>query len=364
MKDSIVLLEDNAREVLSYWDLRAGDWEVTGVVTSGPGGIARPIVAISGQWYVLRRQPADLTENDTIFRQAYMRHLKGRGLPVPDLLPRPDGHTYVVVADGIDGIYELQEWLDGARYVTGSPDDADWTEAAAITLALLHQASADFAWHQHTRSEERSGAGIAQAYVELIRERAEDAALPQTVRDGLARAAKQCVERLGAALEALEAEPRPPELHLHGDYQPHNLAFGLPGVTALYDFDAARWERRIDEVAYSLLFFAGVHWDEQPTVTPPLADDGLDILRAHRYLSAYGQEAPPAESEARLLADALALAFPVVLANGVAEDLVFTEDFAEPPDEEDALRRLHWADTFWLWLDRYRDTLAQAWEGA
>src|SRR5262249_13889517 len=154
-------------------------------------------------------------------------------------------------------IYELQEWLDGSRYVTSSPDEAEWMESAATTLGLLHQTSADFEWHQHTRSEERSGAGIAQAYVELIRERAEGAELPQSVRDGLARTAEHCLERLQAAAEVLEAEPRPPELHIHGDYQPHNLAFGLPGVTAVYDFDAARWERRIDEVAYSLLFFAG-----------------------------------------------------------------------------------------------------------
>jgi Ser/Thr protein kinase RdoA (MazF antagonist) len=361
MKDSIVLLDDNAREVLSYWGLRAGDWEVAGIITSGLEAITRPILVIGGERYVLRRQANDLSENDTLFRQAFMRHLKGRGLPVSELLPRPDGHTYAVVEDGI---YELQEWLDGGRYVTGGPDEAEWMEDGATTLALLHQASADFEWHQHARSEERSGAGIAQAYVELIRDRADRPALPQTLREGLARVAEQSDGRLEAAVEALEMEPRPPELHIHGDYQPHNLAFGLPGVTAIYDFDAARWERRIDEVAYSLFFFAGVRWDEQPTVTPPLADDGLDILRAHRYLSAYGREAPPAESEARLLADALALTFPIVFANGVAEDLVFTEDFAEPPDEEDALRRLHWADTFWLWLDRYRDTLAQAWEGA
>jgi len=30
----------------------------------------------------------------------------------------------------------------------------------------------------------------------------------------------------------------------------------------------------------------------------------------------------------------------------------------------DALARLAWADRFWLWLDRYRDTLGQAWNNA
>ena len=82
----------------------------------------------------------------------------------------------------------------------------------------------------------------------------------------------------------------------------------------------------------------------------------------HAYLSAYGHEAPAADGEAQLLADALTLVFPVVFANGIAEDLIFPDDFEDAPDEEDILARLNWADAFWLWLDRYRDTLAQAWE--
>ncbi|MGH2514379.1 MAG: phosphotransferase, partial [Ktedonobacterales bacterium] len=229
------------------------------------------------------------------------------------------------------------------------------------TLALLHQTSASFQWQRHTWPEERSAAAIAQAYITLISERARDDSLTRTMTSGLERVARACEERLDAAVEALEEVPRPPELHIHGDYQAHNLAFDRDGVVAVYDFDAAHWGRRIDELAYSLLYFAGVRWDDEPGVTPPLVDDGMDILRAHRYLRTYGAEAPPAEGEARLLAHALALAFPVAFANGIAEDVLYPEDFAEPPDEEDVLARLQWADTFWLWLDRYGESLAQAW---
>ena len=65
-----------------------------------------------------------------------------------------------------------------------------------------------------------------------------------------------------------------------------------------------------------------------------------------------------------LLADALTLVFPVVFANGIAEDLIFADDFEDAPDEEDVLARLNWADSFWLWLDRTADTLAQTWESS
>ncbi len=359
MQDSVVLLEDQAIEVLSYWGLKPGNWRTVGLVTSGLEGISRPIIEIAGERYVLRRQPPDLTENDTFFRHTFMRYLREQGIPVPPLLARPDGRTYAVLPDGI---YELQGWLDGRRYVSGGPDSDDDLEAAARTLGQFHQASAGFQWQPHVWSEERSGPAIAQAYIELIQQRAESGVLAPAIAAGLTRTAAQCRERLDIAVEALDVQPGPPELHIHGDYQAYNLAFGARGVTAIYDFNATRWGRRVDELAYSLLYFTGVRWDDPPTVTPPLTEEGLDVARAQRFLSAYGEEAPPAEGEARLLADALALAFPVAFANGVAEDLTFPEDFTEPPDETDALSRLHWVDTFWLWLDRYRDMLAEVWE--
>ena len=358
MPDPVVMLNEPAVEVMLSWGLKPESWGVVGFVTSEHDGASLPILQIADERYVLRRLPEDATENDVLFRHAFMRHLRTRGVPVPPLLSRPDGHTYAVMPDGM---YDLQGWVDGQPYTSDGPASDDRLEQAAATLALLHQASAEFQWHHHTWPEERSSAAIAQAYNTLIRERSRDGGLALVIANGLERIADACEERLDAAVQALEEEPRPPELHLHGDYQAHNLAFGPRGVEAIYDFGAAHWGRRCDELAYSLLYFAGVRWDDEPGVTPPLVDDGMDILRAHRYLSAYGTEAPPAEGEARLLADALALAFPVAFVNGVMEDLMYPEDYAEPPSEEDLLARLQWADTFWLWLDRYRDSLAQAW---
>ena len=362
MKDGVVLLDDNAIEVLSYWDLRVGAWQTVGFVAGSLDGVSRPIIAIGDARYVLRHQAPDLTENDTLFRHAFMRHLATAAeLPIPPLLPRPDGHTYAVVEDGI---YELQGWRDGSHYVSDDPEEDDEMESAARALGRLHQASADFEWQPHIWSAERSAASLAQAYCTLIRERSGASGLPETVAAGLARVADTCDERLDAAVEALETGTRPPELHIHGDYQPHNLAFSGGEISAIYDFDAARWERRVDELAYALLYFTGVRWDERPTVTPPLVGDGLDVPLVERFLAAYGDEAPPADGEARLLADALALTFPIVFANGVAEDLIFPDAYDAAPSEQDALARLHWADTFWLWLDRYRPMLAEAWERA
>src|SRR5579884_2331752 len=186
MPDDVVMLTDNAIEVLSYWGLRPGDWQVVGFVTGALEGHNRPVIQIGDRRFVLRRQPPDLTEDDTLFRHSFMRHLTGAGLPLPALLPRPEGFTYAVIDNGI---YELQEWRGGEGYTSDDPDASELLEAAAATLGALHQASADFQWQPHAWPENRSALNIANAYVALIRERGGSAALPESVGNGLLRVA-------------------------------------------------------------------------------------------------------------------------------------------------------------------------------
>lgn len=365
-------VREEATRVLAAWGMTPTEIQAVGVVPGMAGTILRPVVELRGRRYLLRRQPPGLTAADLRFRHAFMDHLARAGLPVPSLLARPDGATCTITENGV---YEAQEWLDGEPFASEGAAGSAQIEAAGRTLGRLHQASAGFQWQPHVWPEERSGDGLAKSYIALIRQAAEHTSASDAVANGLARIADACDERREAAMSALTIEPAPPQLHIHGDYQAHNLRFGPArpvAVSALYDFDAARWDTRLLELAYSLLYFTGVRWDDPASPTPPLVDDGLDILSAHRYLGAYGREAPPAEDEAPLLSDALALVFPIVFVNGVAEDLIFPDDFEDAEvsandgaagiDDEETLARLHWADTFWLWLDRYRDALAQAWQ--
>jgi Ser/Thr protein kinase RdoA (MazF antagonist) len=352
-------LREEAESALAAWGIRPGGWRLVGSVPGLHGSILRPVVAVGEERYVVRRQPPDLTVEDARFRHAFMRHLADAGLPVPPLLPRSRGETWAVIGDDV---YELQGWREGHPFLSSGPASDARLVAAATTLGRLHQASADFAEPPHVWPEERAAPALAAAYVEMIREAAGAEGHSVAVMHGLTRVADACAARIDPSNAALAVQPGPPELHIHGDYQPHNLAFDSAGVCAIYDFEAARWEARVLEVAYTLLTFTGLRWDGREGLTPPLADDGLDLSRAARFLRAYGAEAPPAEDEAALLSDAVALVFPIVLANGALEDLVFPEDYAGLPAEEDALARLHWADTFWLWLDRYREALAEAWE--
>lgn len=359
--DALASLQSEAREALTAWGLQPEQWRIVGAIAGAQGGLLRSVIEVEGARWVLRKQAPELTESDTRFRHAFMRHLADARLAIPMLRPRPDGHTWGIANDGI---YELQAYLPGDAYISDGPEARGRLAAAAEALGALHQASADFAWQPSRWPEERSAAALAHAYTRLIRQ-ASESATSSHIGAGLARVADGCEQRLASAADLLElGQPGPPQLHIHGDYQPHNLAFAGERIVALYDFDAARWEQRIYEVAYALFFFTGLRWDADSPLTPALVDDGLDILRVHSFLSAYGHEAPPAEEEAELLASALTLVFPIAFANGIAEDIVFASDFEGDLDEADALTRLAWADRFWLWLDRYAGALAQTWENA
>ncbi len=355
--DEATALLEEARDALTAWNLPPDQWRMIGALPGARGGLLYPVIETSSSVWLLRRQAPDLTLDDTRFRQAFMTHLTQAGLPVPTFLPTPEGRTWAIARDSV---YELQAYLPGESFA--SEERPARVESAATLLGALHQASADFSWAPFGWPEDRSAPALAQSYTDLIRQAAERFWSGSSVAAGMARVADACDERVAAAAHALALTPAPPELHIHGDFQPHNLAFTGPTVTALYDFDAARWEQRVYELAYALLFFTGLNWMDGDPLTPPRVDDGLDTLLAHRFLAAYGREAPSTEGEAPLIADALALVFPIAFANGVAEDLVFADDFMDQPDEEDALARLAWADRFWLWLDRYRPALAEAWE--
>ncbi len=359
--DKLEALAAETTTALAIWGLPESHWRIVGAVEGAQGRLLRPVVEIERRQWMLRRQTPDLTQSATLFRHSFMRHLRSAGLPVPTLRPLPDGQTWGLVDDTL---YELQEYLPGDTYATDDSQARGRLASAAETLGALHQASAEFAWQPHLWPEERNAASLAQAYTQLIRQAGTEAG-PSQLGAGLLRIADACDARIAEAEQALTlSQPGPPQLHIHGDYQPHHLAFSGERVSAIYDFDAARWEQRVYELAYALLFFTGLRWDADTTLTPALVDDGLDILRAHSFLSAYGHEAPPAEDEAALLASALTLVFPIAFTNGIAEDIIFASEFEGDLDEEDALARLAWADRFWLWLDRYAAMLAQTWENA
>src|SRR5689334_20539300 len=62
--------EDEVLVVMSAWKLKPGVYQIASLVPAAQGSGSRPVIDIGGMRYVMRRQPPDLTENDTRFRHA------------------------------------------------------------------------------------------------------------------------------------------------------------------------------------------------------------------------------------------------------------------------------------------------------
>lgn len=374
--------------VLQYWGYRPELWTIVGFTTAATdrlaaaSPVAHPIVEVLQSPVVVRCQPLSLSERDIVARHAFIRHLATRGLPIPAPLNRPDGTSYAVVpvvpltdpqqSSGFsyvleNAIYEVQEYMPGRRFVTDGPSEDTYLEAAAETLATLHVASMDFPGAAHRWPDDRSPLAIARLYLARIADASHSGGVSRPIATALRRLAREGAHWVTAAGARIEAHPDLLRLHIHGDYQPHNLAFEGDRVCAIYDFDAMRWDWRILELAYALMAFAGLRWEDDTatsvdTPTPPLVGQGLDLQRARAFLTSYGQIAPPQPGEADLIGDALLLVLPVIFANGIAEDLMFSvQNSRAVYGQRECREHLEWALTFPAWIETHRATLRDAW---
>lgn len=374
--------------VLLHWGYRPELWTIIGFTASAAdrfsaaAPVAHPILEVVQAPVVVRRQFLGLSERDIVARHAFMRYLATQGLPAPTLLSRPDGTTYAVVpvvplTDPQQGggftyvienaIYEIQTYMPGRRFVTDGPSEDTYLTAAAQTLAALHQASVAYPGPIHRWPRERAPLAIAQVYLARLTEASRGMGISRPIAVGLRRLAREAAQWATTAEERLTALRDLPSVHIHGDYQPHNLAFEADRVCGIYDFDAMRWDWRILELAYALFAFAGLRWEDDapsstPSPTPPLVEQGLDLERARMFLNAYGHIAPPQPGEADLLGDALLLVLPAIFVNGVAEDFIAADREARATySQRECRMRLEWAETFPAWLETHRATLRDAW---
>ncbi len=387
--ESVDMARAEMNTALLYWGYRPELWKIIGFTASAAerlyaaSPVAHPIVEVMQTPVVVRRQFLGVSERDIIARHAFMRYLTEQGLPVPALLSRPDGSTYAMApivpltdpqqASGFtyvleNVIYEAQSYIPGRRFVTDGPAEDAYLTAAAQTLAQLHRASFDYPGPAYAWPDERGALALAQVYLRRIAEASHASHLARPIATGLRRLARVGSRWTTEAAANLEAHTALPRLHVHGDYQPHNLAFEADHVCAIYDFDAMRWDWRLLELAYALFTFTGLRWEDDvalptPAPTPPLVARGLDADRARMFLATYGQIAPPHPGEAELLCDALLLALPVIFANAVAQDLITVEGEAQVIHAPRECREhLEWAETFPAWIAENRALLRDAWE--
>lgn len=203
--------------------------------------------------------------------------LAGQGFPLPHLVGTRGDDNSLLVHDG--AIYEMFEFIEGVGY-DGS---LEATHSAGRTLGLFHKLVTDYRpnWDLPTGTYHDARA-IRQAIRNTGGSMPDESRPPSSVLS-------ETVEELEARYDACAAAADRRGLAgwerqmVHGDWHPGNMLFRDRHVVAVIDYDTAKLQPRILDVANGALQFSITGGGDDPRTWP----DYLDESRYKRFLRGY-----------------------------------------------------------------------------
>jgi len=203
--------------------------------------------------------------------------LAAQNFPLPHLIGTRDSNNSMLVLDAY--IYEMFEYIEGEGY-DGS---LDATYHSGRILGLYHKLLKDF------QSDYKPPSGSyhnAKAIRHAIRNTI--TSLPMEARPP-GEVLTKTVQSLGEAYEFCAEEAN--ELGLkewgaqivHGDWHPGNMLFRDRHVVAVIDYDAARLQQRVIDLANGAIQFSIIGGGDDPSEWP----DYLDNTRFKRFMRGY-----------------------------------------------------------------------------
>lgn len=210
------------------------------------------------------------------------------GVPVARLERLRSGGTLLEFGDRL---YELFEWVDGARYGR-HPEQA---RSAGDALARMHRAFEGF-----ELLEELPEGGFSElADVRHALARAQERARERTPAGARAQL-DASIAAMSAHLDRVEAKLTTKGLFLqrssicHGDFHPGNTLWSGDILFAVIDFDSARRESAAAELSNAMLQFAVKHRVGEDPLAWPV---GLDAENLRAFADGYAAHStvPPGE---------------------------------------------------------------------
>lgn len=275
---------------LSHYDL--------GIVTrieEFPRGSRRApkvlIEAEKGRFLFKRRAKGKDEINKVAFTHQIQLHLAAQNFPLPHLLGTRRDNNSILLLD--DHIYEMFEYIPGQGY----DNSLDATFNAGRILGLYHKLLQDF----HGEYTPSSGSyHNAKAIHQAIRNTV--SSLPIDARpssDTLTSVVKSLEDGYLNCANAANAEGMNDwGLQIvHGDWHPGNMLFRNRHVVAVIDYDAARLQQRVIDLANGALQFSILGGSEDPLKWP----DYVDESRFKRFMLGYDSVNIISKSELRVV---------------------------------------------------------------
>ncbi len=270
--------------VLSNYDLGV----VTAVQEYRRGSRRSPKLLIKSEHglLILKRLAPGRDEPGRIaFSHDVQRVLIAAGFPLPRLASTRSRSTLLTIGGRS---YELFECLGGEAYDLS----AEATIDAGAALARFHSILAK---HQPT-GQPPTGSyhrlTAVPSYLELIPERVGDESLVPLVAE-LQQAYARAADRADAT-----GLPGWPLQIIHGDWHPGNLLFRGQRVVGVIDYDTARMQPRIVDVANGVLQFSLTRTGDDPESWPEAPDEP----RMKRFVQGYDSAAMSVVSKGELAA--------------------------------------------------------------
>jgi homoserine kinase type II len=247
------------------------------------------VTTAHGRFFLKRRHP-DLRQYRVIRAQHdLMRRLHHLGFPAPALVSTIQDETLLT----LDGeFYEIQEVIAGEPY---DDDRLEHLEEAALTLGRYCTCVQGFAPQALRQLGKLYDPTLAEtALIHLVK-------AWQLDQDPELNPLLSQLQAHGADLAACFARHGSlPYLIIHGDYYAGNLLFQGDHIIGVVDYDKARWQPRVVELAEALIYFAS----PRPGPFQHLVYSGsLDLGRFKHFLQSYTRVLNLAENELYALPD-------------------------------------------------------------
>jgi homoserine kinase type II len=279
MADNKVRETFGARELaicLSHYDLGI----VAGIEEFAKGSRRAPKVVLDcerGKFLFKRRAKGKDDLAKVAFTHQIQLTLAGQNFPLPHLLGTRDDNNSMLVWE--ENIYEMFEYILG----TGYDASLDATFQAGRILGLYHKLLQDFhSDYQPPIGSYHNAGAIQQAIRSTVTSLPMEARPPMeelsATVGALEGAYQDCAKKVdGFGLANWQSQI------VHGDWHPGNMLFREGHVVAVIDYDAARLQQRVIDLANGALQFSILGGGEDPTTWP----DYLDQSRFKRFMRGY-----------------------------------------------------------------------------
>ncbi len=263
--------------VLSHYDLGV----IESITPFERGSRKSPKVGIvceTGKFVLKRRDMERSSLLRMRFAHALQAHLHAAGFPLPLLVTPRDSDEMMFMLR--DQTYELFEFVAGHHY-RGS--DAETFDAGRV-LAWFHQKAEGFVYSEelptgnyHDALAVRTGLngipGQLSGHESVTGKESELLGVAQALFDAYDNAAER-VEDVGLGDLGTCV--------VHSDWHPGNMLFRHEQVAAVVDYDAARYAKRVLDVANGMLQFS-MAADSKPEHWP----DNLDERHLMQFIAGY-----------------------------------------------------------------------------